>query len=292
MRKNLLAIVGAASLAVLSGCATSSSRHSTMPRGLTTETDYQRHPIKLATPFNVKGGELRRVTNNDYRYALESQVVHEEEYDVQPNRYQGQNEEAIILIKSNESREVPDEKSKTLIVEADTIYIPQIVNAPDGKPARRIPLSNDGPYGVSVKFTKYDLKNVQTGIIRKTQEDAQFEIKTMTLGFDGEGRPIEWYIPKVERNSAADADALPFYMIRKETAFPPILNRKTEQVELATLEGIYRPRAVKISDYDLRAEEMAEAARIKREEKEKKLDEERLKRVLQGNNPGQAEGIK
>lgn len=243
--------------AVSTGCATTSRAYQTQ-RGLITQTTFQRTPVIHTVPRNIKGHELRRVTEQDSRYSIEGVVLHGKPMYEQENTYQQNGEfHTYFVLKKDHLKDIDDEAGETgkTSIESERLYIPTLVKSNSGEPLRTLPLNPTGRFAVKAKVTHYDTRGVQTGIFIETQDDMKINIKTMTLG------GVEFYVPAVEPKElkrlagfAKKRQPLPafdFYMLPKEGT-----KRKQAdngEVTLWSRQGMFRPLMVTRKDYEARA---------------------------------------
>lgn len=89
---------------------------------------------------------------------------------------------------------------------SDIVYVPKAIRNDKGEMITSGSFNTTGRYAKTAEMTDFDTKDVQTGIIRTTQNDARFNIETITLG----GK--EFYTP-VKGTAGGE---LNFYLIGKE----------------------------------------------------------------------------
>jgi len=225
--------------------------------GLVTDTDYQRATVYHSTPYNIKGAELKKVTNKDSIYNLERIVINENDLYVESNKYATNKEKNIIFRKYDESEKIIDDGERKTIVTSDFIYVPTRLGTKETDPIlcdcperkiTRLALSDAGKFAVKAQIKKYDVSGVQAGIIGETNKSDSFNIRTMVI--NGE----EFYTPAIEDSALNNKDipeGLSFYML-------PVKGTKkgidsNGRLTLINEEGeIYKPIKIERADYDSR----------------------------------------
>lgn len=225
--------------------------------GLVTDTDYQRPIVYHSTSGNIKGAELKKVTNKDSRYSLERIVINENDLYVESNEYATNNEKNILFRKYGESEKIIDDEERKTTVTSDFMYIPTRLGTKETDPIlcdcperkiTRLALSDSGRFAIKAQIKKYDLSGVQAGIIGETNKGDSFNIRTMII--NGE----EFYTPAIEDSALNNLDipeGLSFYML-------PVKGTKkgidsNGRLVLINENGeIYRAIKIKRSDYDSR----------------------------------------
>lgn len=176
-------------------------------RGLYTEpwTHKTPQPQKVTT---LSGSEPRKISEKNIRYNLEKIVLHGREYHVENNSLKEENELDFILKKvelGTELRRSPyGQPCGTSEVISEKIYIPTLVKNKEGKRLIGSSLKTKGKFGVTAQTTKYDLENVQVGVIYETNQDTRFNLLTAFMN----GK--EYFVPAVD-----DTDR--FYIIPLKT---------------------------------------------------------------------------
>lgn len=222
MNKGLVALVAGAAL--LAGCASGPKR------GLQTETDYVRDPVTLETPGLERGAELRRATGQDYRYQLEEVVIHGVRYYVHPNPSRLDGEANFALSKHSEHK--LRLANDNLYITSDNVYVPTLAVSPEGVPVTGGVFEMFGRHGTRANRTDFDISGVQSGIIRTTNRDVRFDIRTMELA----GK--EYFLPHVGV-SGITPDTLDFYVFPHEGTILEIDN--IGRISFESPNGVYRP---------------------------------------------------
>lgn len=244
-----LATIALAGASTLTAC--------TPQRGLQTEPDYTRASRSYSTPDNVKGARLSHVTNGDSTYKLESVVIAGNHLWPEANLYPEDGEfEKGLFIRNEDYSHIRSDAGKTMMGDSDRVlYVLKPVRNDEGNLATQVTFSPTGKFAVKARVTNYDVSDVQTGIIRETEEDVKFDIKTIkTFG-------VEWYVPLVNTNqivpTPADGSApaaLNNYMVMKDDALREEIDRETGMITLTTAPGhIFRATAITLEEYKQRA---------------------------------------
>ena len=240
MDKKLFAL----SLISLIGC-------STLQRGLIKDTNYQRPSISYSTPDHIRKHELRKVTNLDSLYSLERVVINGNDLYVQQNNRKRESELDFYLVRFEDHRKILNSLENEAQITSDFLYLPtqfKVKITENGKevekPARKMPLKNEGNFSISAKITRYDTSNLDLGIIKENQKDTAFKIKTIAI------KNEEYYTPVVEDSQLANQDALNFYIADVENTIKEI--DSNGNITLITDNGIFHPLKISRKDYESR----------------------------------------
>lgn len=213
-------------------------------------------PVKQKSPVNytsegIKGNTPQRVSNRHTRFALEDVVLHEERYKPLPNVMQEEGEMPIVFChKDDIVLRISDEGSKERIVgiKAKNIYIPTIVLNGQGKKKTMIKLATpeeDQKYGVKVRMPNPSTKDMQAGVLKTTEADYPYKIKTIVINDQ------EFYVPAVEDSErSVEGDKQNFYIMPKTGT-----SREIDPKGVITLmngDGFYRGIRVSREDYEAR----------------------------------------
>lgn len=239
MNKLRTALTGLALLA-LSSCASPK-------KGLITETNYQRSPVYHQTLDNLKGAQLRQVTDNDSKYVLERVVINGNDIYILNNEYKKDGELEFRLTKYEDHKKLIDDKEKKTEITSNNFYVPnKVTRKVDNKevPAREITLSTTGKFAKKAKIKKYETNELETGIINEEETDILYNIRTIVIN----GK--EFYVPRVENDKINDSDSLPFY-IMPINGTKKIINAEGE-ITLRNEDGFYRPKKISKNDYEAR----------------------------------------
>jgi hypothetical protein len=240
---------------LLPSCASTSEEN----RGLVTSPQNPSRSAKNLD-FNVyKQNEPMSEESSEYNFSLERIVLHGDQYFVQENTFQRPNEASFYLIKNEDALISLEGK-----ISADNLYIPtrQTKKETRGSLTVEVPfttarLESSGKHGIKAKMRSYDTSDVQTGIIESGSEDIEFQIKTLSVGYNdinGKRKSEEFYVPIVLDNNGIkdlNPDFLPTYLLSADNT---TINLKTdgEIILKNTDSGILRPKRISFEDWEKR----------------------------------------
>lgn len=241
------ALTGLALLA-LSNCASTK-------KDFITETNYKRPSVYYQTSNNLKGAELRQVTNRDSKYSLERAVINGNDLYIEKNKNKLPDELDILFIRYEDHSKIVDDKKRETKITSETFFIPKQVMVEDESAEKKTPpklkkatrdqLVTEGKYGIKTQTSNYDTREIQTGIINETQDNTKFKIKTIVI--DNK----EWYVPHVEEAKMNDVHALNFYMIPVDETKKEIDSQRRITL-INERDGIFRPVEISRKDYEAR----------------------------------------
>ncbi len=240
VKKSVLYVALASTLITGSACAPT--------RGLITESNFKREPTYLNSPDNIKGNEPRRITQKDTPYNLERVVINGHDLYVEKNHKKQEGETDFYFIRFQDHVKELDANWKRIDTTAETLYIPTKVYITDKVTntvslAKKITYTTEGQFAKRAEITKYNVENIETGIIKETQEDTRHKEGTQKIA------GYEWHVPRVEKDKMSEK-ALPFYMMEVRDS-KKYINANGE-ISLSSDFGFYRPVAVTRTSYDAR----------------------------------------
>jgi len=219
------------------GCVT--TPYKPTQRGqLITQTSYQRPSVQLSTPEHIKGHELRRVTERDSSYSLEEVILHGKRMYVQENVSKQEGELDFTLVLYDDHRRRIDNKTGKLEMTSDSLYIPTLQSG------TRTRLRAYGRYALRADMTSFDIANIGAGVARTSQNDAQFQVKTIFVN----GK--EFYAPIIMASRRKDANSLPFWLIGVDGTIVEIDSKG--QIVLENTNGRFRPKKITRKAYEQR----------------------------------------
>ncbi|MEK6898954.1 MAG: hypothetical protein AABW79_02560 [Nanoarchaeota archaeon] len=237
MNRKVMAI-GLASL--IAGCT--STKKSSESSNVVFDTAHQRTPTDAEVIRHVYGHELRQANEKDIQYNLEEIALYGERMYAENNIGQTDNQLDFVLVRPKESERHINANGLVEIV-SDFVYIPTQEINDHNQNVTRINLSTEGPYAIRANLTQFDLpRNKPIGVIKESNEDAKFNIRTVII------KDKEYYVLAVESAKTADPEALPFYIMPHEGT-TQIINEETGKMSLKNVNGFFRPRKTKITDY-------------------------------------------
>src|SRR3989338_8152053 len=145
---------GLVALTLTSGCK--------QQYGLVGEKEYTspRGSVQLSTDENPKRHKLKRVTNDDSKYELESIVINGKRYYTIKNDYKKEDEADVILIRYEDHQLIRNTEEKKASLHSETLYIPALTRGHRGS------FATEGKYGIKAQIKKYDISNIDSEIIR------------------------------------------------------------------------------------------------------------------------------
>lgn len=246
MRNTLATLLTAATLA---GCASQSSTS-----GVRTNLDYTPEARKHTTEANYKDAQNRDLTQKHDTYKLEGLVLHENAYFSMRNDRLNSGEREFYLIKRGENTRVIADGQTEIGMKPEWIYVPTLATNEKGEALHRLPLSTQGQYGVKATPAQVKSAGIQRGHFTEGQDALPFRLLTITLAKDEKGKPIEYFIPKVEKSRIEQegTNILPFYAVPREGTIREI-DEKTGQITLVSPQGIFLLQRTEKDMYDTRA---------------------------------------
>jgi hypothetical protein len=227
----------------IAGCG-SSDNSPEVERGITTETNYQRNSSNLEVPEQIRGHGLKNVTEKDSTYSLEEVILNEERMYVveNPNAKETELGFAFVLYEDH-SRRIENSEGNLEII-SNVMYIPTLKTKSNGELVNKMSLSTGGKYGINAAMTSFDTENVYSGIVKTTNLDSSFQVKTVEID------ETEFYTPIVKNSKINDEKALPFYLMPVDNSIIEI--DANGKITLEHSEGLYRPVQINRKKFEQR----------------------------------------
>ena len=241
MKNRMLSYLAAIPL-IVAGCTSQQGK-------LVTQTSYQRQARELDAT-TLSGFELRRVTEKDNHYSLEEEVIHGRRYFVENNRFANENEASVVFTRYEDHKRILDSEGGLLRITSDSVFIPKQALNENGEIVTRATFTTTGRYGVKANLREFDTEGVQSGIIKTTNRDAPYDIRTEWM--NGE----EFFLPYVGDANLGE-DLLDFYLIPHLGTILEIDSKGVITLESSV--GFSRPVRVPRTEFEAREPTMPTA---------------------------------